>query len=511
MQTFVKRAAGCAVVLGLTVLVLAHLTDIVERKSSDYKYIPFFEHAEDIDVLFMGTSHVINAIFPMELWKDYGITSYNFGGHGNALPTTYWVIENALDYAKPKVVVVDCLGLSSNLKATTGYEYVHISLDTFPLSLTKIKTANDLLDDPEYERQVEEGLIDGTGEKRIRLGLLWDFSVYHSRWNELTEGDFQPAHTVEYGAESRIQIAEPNPILQISKDEKLETETVGMQYLKKAIEDCQKRGIEVVLMYLPFPASEGEWQEANAVYDIAEEYQVKYINFLDMDLVDYDTDCFDPASHLNPSGARKVTDYLGRFLVEQYGLADHRGDGRYGYWDADYGAYESFKAGNLGAQADLNTYLMLLADKNYGFVMKIEDTGIFEDSATVNLLGNLGVDVSQLSKRTRYIVSAGGKTCVVNAEMFGGMRMDTPDGTMAVLYGDENRYEITLDGDKFLTRERSDLEAFDGGVRISVFKNSDESTTVSRDTFAIPARADQNRMPNEYGVVVQASPAVRME
>jgi hypothetical protein len=62
----------------------------MERKSSDFKYADYFEQDEDFDVLFFGTSHVINGIFPMELWNDYGIVSYNFGGHGNEIATSYW-------------------------------------------------------------------------------------------------------------------------------------------------------------------------------------------------------------------------------------------------------------------------------------------------------------------------------------------------------------------------------------------------------------------------------------
>ena len=69
-------------------------------------------------VLFFGTSHVNNAVFPMELWKDYGITAYNFGGHANAIATSYWVMKNALDYTHPKLVVFDCLGMTSNTKTT---------------------------------------------------------------------------------------------------------------------------------------------------------------------------------------------------------------------------------------------------------------------------------------------------------------------------------------------------------------------------------------------------------
>jgi hypothetical protein len=62
----------------------------MERKASDFKYANFFEQDEDFDVLFFGTSHVINGIFPMELWNEYGIVSYNFGGHGNEIATSYW-------------------------------------------------------------------------------------------------------------------------------------------------------------------------------------------------------------------------------------------------------------------------------------------------------------------------------------------------------------------------------------------------------------------------------------
>lgn len=68
---------------------------IVARKDSYFKYEPFFKQEENFDVLFMGTSHVLNAVYPMELWNDYGIVSYNFGGHGNYLPTTYCIMKNA--------------------------------------------------------------------------------------------------------------------------------------------------------------------------------------------------------------------------------------------------------------------------------------------------------------------------------------------------------------------------------------------------------------------------------
>ena len=60
----------------LLVLILVRISGLVERKSAYQKNGDFMEQSEDLDVLFLGTSHVINGVFPMELWKEYGITSY---------------------------------------------------------------------------------------------------------------------------------------------------------------------------------------------------------------------------------------------------------------------------------------------------------------------------------------------------------------------------------------------------------------------------------------------------
>ncbi|MCD8362742.1 MAG: hypothetical protein LUC98_07250 [Lachnospiraceae bacterium] len=425
-----KRLLACLVSLCLLVLILAGLTDLVQRKASDYKYQAFFEEEENIDVLFMGTSHVINGIFPMELWKDYGIASYNFGGHSNAIATSYWVMELAMEYSSPSLVVIDCLSLSSNYKTATGYSSVHVSLDAFPLSLKKAEAVMDLLDDEAMDQAIAEGSVEET-EERSPLGLLWDFSVYHSRWSELSKDDFEPAAGVEKGAESRIAVAVPNEIVRVPKSEKLEEDTVAVQYLEKMIADCQERGIDVLLVYLPFPASEGQWKDANRVYEIAEEYGVNYINFLDMNIVDFDTDCYDTASHLNPSGARKVTDYLGEYITEHYDLTDHRAEEAYAGWDEDYESYKDYKVKNMKAQTTLDTYLMLLADKNYDVEVELADQRLFDSSYYSRLFANIGVDTALVTEGVSLLkITAAGQDvayCSADIDIEGDLRFTVTD------------------------------------------------------------------------------------
>lgn len=161
MKKWLKITISSMVTCGLLICILTYFTKITERKSSLVKYESFYSQQEDFNVLFLGTSHVINGIMPMELWKDYGIISYNFGGHANTIATTYWVMENALDYTSPDLVVIDCLGLSEEGKTRlgnaildeSGLAYIHISFDRIPLSKNKIDGISDILD--EYEHKEE--------------------------------------------------------------------------------------------------------------------------------------------------------------------------------------------------------------------------------------------------------------------------------------------------------------------------------------------------------------------
>ena len=396
MRKIIKRLLGCAVILALAAVMLAKAADITELKLCRNKFHNFFEHAEDFDVLFIGSSHMVNGVFPLELWHDYGITSFNLGGHANHIPTTYWEYMNALDYADPDIVVIDCLSLGSTRKTTGRFSMVHRALDAFPLTLTKIKAARDLTDDPVTEQMIADGAAVDS-ERRSALGLLLNFGVFHARWSELTEEDFNPALNIEYGAESRVQLARPGVIAE-NPGTVHEEETLGMQYLKKIVDECREHGREAVLIYLPYPVTtEAAWIDVNTMEELAAEWDVPCINFLKENVADFRTDCYDADSHMNPSGAFKVTDYLGRWLTERCGVEDHRPDPAYSHWNDDYALYENEKNARLADVKDLNTYLMLLEDDLYGFTMEAGDTRVLEDETTAALLQNKGVDAREIA------------------------------------------------------------------------------------------------------------------
>ena len=167
-----KRWLKTAATLCAFCVLFALASAVLRRRDSYTKFRPFFEDgAADYDVYFMGTSHVLNSVDPMQLWHDWGITSYNLGWNCNTIPADYWQLRLAAKRHKPKVVVIDILGMHDDTKIDYGSNYVfaHGILDPFPLSLEKVRAVRDLF-----------------GQKKTRFEFYLPFALYHNRWQELS-------------------------------------------------------------------------------------------------------------------------------------------------------------------------------------------------------------------------------------------------------------------------------------------------------------------------------------
>ena len=388
MKQGIKFFLSTLVVAGLVFAGLGYAAKVTERKDSVNKYAEFYDQEGDFDVLFLGQSRVLNSVFPMELWKEYGIVSYNLAGHGNRIPTNYWLLLSALEETSPKLVVLDC-GLMQGQDKVGTIEQLHLSVDHIPFGKTKIAMIEDLLGDSEQ-----------------KWDFLWKFSTYHNRWTEVTGADFVPQPSVEKGAESRIGVAAPEGHLDFGREEKIQLESIGMEYLGKIIEECQARDIQILLTYVPFPDPSGWQLESNKVWDIAEEYGVDYLDFHTLfPVINLYTDCYDPSAHLNPSGGWKISSYLGQYIVDHYEIEDQRENPLYAHWHEDYEVYRQFKWENLREEEELKNYLMLLYDKELSFGIWLEPgAGWLEDMTIRELLANIGTEVESYREGNHFVL-----------------------------------------------------------------------------------------------------------
>lgn len=366
------------------------VSNIVERKDSYIKYHDFFDNAKEdkIDVLFMGSSHVINGINPIQLYEDYGYTSYNMGGHGSILPCTYWELIEALDYCTPKCVVVDAYLLERDYKyidemyegaseneIESSISNLHLNMDVFPLNKLKIAAINDLVHD-----------------QTIRNEFLFDFIVYHNRWDELSAEDLE---TDDYfnslmGAELLYNVESVSDSTEISNIE-IEGNTICEDYLRKIIDECQRDGIEVAVTYIPYRLSEDNVRAYNSAKKIASEYGVGLIDcYEDSYIIDFQSDMNDTA-HLNNSGNAKITSFVGKWLQDNVTLEDHRGDEAYIEWDAKVDDYRLARNEVItSGEYDIYTVLNSLNLSDYSYILYINSNETeYNDSKFVHLIANL--------------------------------------------------------------------------------------------------------------------------
>ncbi len=362
---------------------------IVERKSSYDKNEMFMQEAkkDHLDVLLFGSSHVINGVNPLQLYAEQGFTSYNLGGFGSVLMSSYWQMELALEYCNPKLVVIDTYMLENDVRyvddpnANVDSEELHLNIDRFPLSRTKLDAVNDMFSSQDK-----------------KYPFLWDFIVYHDRWKELKSDDFKRltgtaninkmmgavmeygVHSAEYNYTNFGTGALPN-------------ETVSTSYLRRLIETCQDRGIQVAVVTLPFLAMEQNQAAAHSASQIAAEYGVPEINLLEYPgIVDYNTDFMDPG-HMNVLGSSKVTSFLGNWLIQNFDLPDHRSDPEYERWGQLYGQYEALQKDLVMGNEDLYSQALFLniEQDNTSFVVSIMGKSkSYHDEAFIRLLRSLG-------------------------------------------------------------------------------------------------------------------------
>lgn len=375
MRNKIKKVLLSIIFIFVLYIVLLKADNIFERKYSYSKYADFYEQKENFDVLFFGTSHMLLGVLPMELWNDYGIVSYNLANSSETLCTNYWQLVNALKYTNPKLVVIDLYALDAADKA--NQTYLHEFTDMLPLSPLKARIVTDLLPKDKW------------GE------YLFELSLYHTRWNELSGDDIRPAKTSGKGAVIQYEVAKNvSPIL-ISQDIYEDNERVGKEYLQKIIDLCKERDIDVILTYLPYSAPEGDQTVANAGYIIASDNNISYLNFFYEDMgnlqINYTTDCSDIGSHLNLSGARKTTEFIGQYIMDNYDIPDRRGDEAYSFWAADYEKYRLDIINVLNSFDDnLACYLMSLNDKGLETTIYLtEDSLVYQDGDILELLNNI--------------------------------------------------------------------------------------------------------------------------
>ena len=254
------------------------------------------EQKDQINILNIGDSLSTTSLAPMELYRDYGYTTYNLGQDLQTPIESYFALRTALKTQPIKVVLYE------------GHNLFFASEDfEFPSSLLSesLKTEFPFLRfhyvwlkywKPRSIRHYFKGFLVNDGHDGYTGGEYYDWDSTERHWvNDLY-----------------------------------------VEVLKKTVDLCRRKGIYFVIYSAPSPVCYNSISIHNTLADIAEELGVDYLDAnYDRDKIemDWNADTHDCGDHLNLSGSRRMTTYLGDYLAENTDLPDHRDDPDYQAWN----------------------------------------------------------------------------------------------------------------------------------------------------------------------------------
>lgn len=264
------------------------------------------EKKDSIDVVFMGDSNIQSSVCPAQLWQQFGMTSYVWGGACYHLYETEHNLRKVLRHQSPKIVFIETNPLQS---CKPGAQSVN----------QKVKA--------------DVGSVFG-----LVLNNRFMKNLFPNRWDRWSIG--RRSISKGYWFQSRRQ-AYVGGNWMVDTTDVADFPELEERSLKRCVEMCRQHGTIPILIAAVSPY---EWNMAchNRTQQIANELQV---DFWDLNLrtqemgLDWSQDFSDGGLHMNYWGTQKNSNYIGQNLVDRYGVEDHRLDDSYAVWAQDCDAY----------------------------------------------------------------------------------------------------------------------------------------------------------------------------
>lgn len=437
------KIAEVAAFFLLAALMLAGLNKVFLPKWSDeYKSgtttRSFYDLPKNsVDVLILGSSHVICGVDANRMYAEHGIAAYSCGTEAQPILGSYAWLQEALRFQDIRAVVFDVADVFAQSDEASHRK----SFDYMRLSSVK-------LDALERYEELNPDMSFGS--------YLFPLITYHNRWNELTAEDWNgPDDLALRGFYIRPEVRGMDFAgIDLSKTDK--SSPIPEQNLAiflDMIALCEQEGIELLLVECP--SIDFDTESHNAIQAIADEHALSFMDFnvtSQWPAIDYAADMAD-FKHFNVHGAAKATDYISQQLLSVCDLPDRRGDE---YQDSLHAVYAAeLDAALLRGTQDARAYLQALDNENFAVLMATDpdkfsavDDDLAASFAALGLKENLNT-----GEKLGYaaVTQAGAALAESRQEAPIALEGELADGSTYTIHAGEDSVSIVIDGREYAT------------------------------------------------------------
>lgn len=433
-----KNTAKIIVFCAVAAVLFSCTYRVLSWKDTSGEYLSAMESFYDleenvVDVLFLGSSHCYCSVNPAVLWENYGIASFSLAISGQDLASSYHCMKEALKTQKPKVACVEMYYANCH-----GYEVkgnMYRNLLGYHLSRNFIDAVSNIAKE----------------EKREFL-LKWP--IIHTRYGELSKEDFSRnrMRRTYMGYAGGFQVENIGEIPVYRGEKQLAIGEEEEAWLERIFELAEENGVDLCFFLAPFGANEEAQMRYRYVESLAEAHQVPFLNLIALQQelgLDVEQDFID-SGHTNSYGALKISDYLGRYLSEQYELQDRKGDKRYALWEENLEIWNhQMQNRSLQQALDLGDYLDMLKvfGNDYIFVISSKGEYLAESEELYDRLDALGIGDAFFEWEGAWIIEDGTvRYQTVGEDCFAHMRIGDSD---LLINRNEGVLQIVIDRQEY--------------------------------------------------------------
>ena len=302
-------------VLSATVFDGTKISQLSKKRACSYSFVEDPENTTD--VVCLGSSDLWSGFVPTELWEKYGYTSVVSSFSHQSVADAQSLLAQILKTQSPKLVILEVDTLYDGRGPKETIKPNDTSLDYF----------FDLVEPDAFENMVSR-----------------DYSIftYHNIWKDWNKQSKRRKYAHGYLYNKTVHTIKYKDYM-AQTDERDVPIYTNAQQLRNFAKFCKDNDLPVLFLEIPSLSS---WTYArhNAVQDLSDELGVE---LLDLNLmydevgIDMRTCYRDGGSHLNYKAACKVTDFVGKYIGENYGIESRRDDAELAaYWDHDVAEFK---------------------------------------------------------------------------------------------------------------------------------------------------------------------------
>ena len=309
------NAVRCAAFLALAAFIFIHVSYIVRQVPWRYNketFTAFYaEEKNSLDVVTLGSSGCYMFFDNPYLYEKFGLTSFNLSVPLMPSMAASYVMDEVELTQSPQLYVVEARFFIRK-PGKRPNRALYLLTDSMNYGINKLRM-----------------IIRGYPSMTERVQAFIDLCKYHGYWSGVRRGTLafwdnkkkSPMKTWRNRAKvmplTGPEIRTDLTPLPLEKSREAE--------LRSLLEECRKKGRQVLFVATPYVFSENYARRKLSMMEIVESYGYHFLDLTDGEAygIDYSTDFWDER-HSNYRGAEKVTNALGEYIEKEYNIhAEH--------------------------------------------------------------------------------------------------------------------------------------------------------------------------------------------